>query len=263
MPSLIVHHIPVCPFSQRLEILLALKGMRGAVEFRVVDITRPRPPGLLRLTRGSTALPVMETEHGVLKESLVILRFLDERFPRPAIAQADPYRRAVENMLIAQEGDFTAAGYRYVMNQDRARASTFRDAMLAQYARLDDFLSWQSPEGIFLFDDFGLAETVFTSMFARFWFLDYYEGFELPADGFARVRRWRDACLAHPAAQQVSREEIVKLYYDYALGVGNGALPAGRRASSFAFEPHWSARPWPPRDKSVPATDAELGLVGG
>ena len=66
--------------------------------------------------------------------------------------------------------------------------------------------------------------------------------------------------MAHPAAQQVSREEIVKLYYDYAIGVGNGALAPGRRRSSFVFEPHWSKRPWPPRDKwGRHASDEELG----
>jgi glutathione S-transferase len=260
-PNLIVHHIPVCPFSQRLEILLALKGLKGAVEFRVVDITRPYDPALLRLTRGSTALPILETGQGVLRESLVILRYLDELFPEPAIAQADPWRRAVENMLIAREGDFTATGYRYVMNRDPARAATLRDAMLGQYAWLDDFLAWQNSGGSFLFADYGLAEAVFTPMFARFWFLEYFEDFELPEDGFNRVRPWRDACLAHSAAQQVSREEVVKSYYDYALGMGNGALPPGREVSSFAFEPHWSKRPWPPRDKFAPATDEDLGLV--
>jgi glutathione S-transferase len=261
-PKLIVHHIPVCPFSQRLEILLALKGLRDAVEFRVVDITRPRDSALLRLARGSTALPVLETERGILKESLVILRYLDELFPAPAIAQADPYRRAVENMLIARENEFTAAGYRYVMNREPARTAAFREAMLTQYAQIEDFLTWQNPDGDFVFADFGLAEAVFTPMFARFWFLEYYENFDLPVDGFGRVRRWRDACLAHPAAQQVSREEVVKSYYDYALGVGNGALPPGRRVSSFVFTPHWSQRPWPPRDKYAPATDTDLGLAG-
>ena len=48
MSKFIVHHIPVCPFSQRVEILLALKGRRGDVEFSVVDITRPRDESLLR-----------------------------------------------------------------------------------------------------------------------------------------------------------------------------------------------------------------------
>lgn len=258
---LIVYQIPVCPFSQRLKILLALKGMTDALEFRVVDVTRPRDPELLRLSRGSTALPILVTEQGVLKESLVLLRYLDERFAERPIAQANPFRRSVEGMMIAREGAFTTAGYRYVMNRDRAAIPSFREAMLAQYAWLDAFLVWQNPDGTFLFDDFGLAECVFTPMFVRFWFLEYYEDFELPDEGFARVRRWRDACLAYPAAQQVSREEVVKSYYDYAQGMGNGALPPGRRMSTFAFEPHWSKRPWPARDKFAPMTDAELGLL--
>ena len=262
MPKPIVHHIPVCPFSQRLEILLALKGLSDTVAFRVVDITKPRDPALLAKTRGTTALPVMETGEGhVIKESLVILRYLEDRFPAPTVAQADPYRRAVESMMIAMEGDFTAAGYRMVMNRDAAKRGDFKATMDAQYAKLDDFLCWQAPGGDYLFDRFGLAEAVFTPMFMRFWFLDYYEDYEVP-EGLSRVRRWREACLAHPAAQQVTREEIVKLYYDYALGLGNGALAPGRTVSSFAFEPHWSRRPWPPRDKwAPPVTDAELGLA--
>jgi glutathione S-transferase len=260
--NLILYHIPVCPFSQRLQILLTLKGVGQAVEFRVVDITRPRDPAILSLSRGTTALPIMKSERGVLKESLVILRYLDELFPERMIAQGDPYLRAIENMLIAREGDFTAAGYRYVMNRDPARTVALRDAMVAQWSGLEDFLTWYNLDGTFLFSDFGLAEAVFTPMFVRFLFLDYFEDFELPMEGFRRVRRWRDACLAHPAAQQVSREEVVKSYYDYALGVGNGALPPGRSVSSFAFEPHWSKRPWPPRNKFAPATDGELGLLG-
>ena len=257
-----LYHIPVCPFSQRLEILLELKNLRSAVDFLVVDITRPRPAELAAKMRGSTALPVLETEEGhILKESLVLLRYLEDRYCEPQIAQRDPYRRAVENMLIAHEGDLTAAGYRFVMNRDPDRREHFAEAMRDHYARLDDFLSWHAPSGDYLFERFGLAECVFTPLFLRFWFLEYYEGFDIPEE-FGRLRRWREACLAHPAAQQVSREEIVKLYYDYALGAGNGALPPGRSKSSFAFDPHWSERPLPPRDKyGRAATDAELGLA--
>jgi glutathione S-transferase len=259
--ALTVYQIPVCPFSQRLRILLELKGRPEAVRFEVVDISRPREPWLLELTRGTTALPVMRTPQGLLKESLVILRYLEESLPVPPVARADPFERAVENMLIAQEGDFTMDGYRLVMNQDPARREDLRARLISRFAALDDFLRWQSPEGTFLFERFGMAEVVFAPIFARFWFLDYYEGFELPP-GLERVRRWHDACLAHPAAQQVSREEVVKAYYDYARGSGNGALPEGRRVSSFAFAPHWSERPWPPRDKYGPgASDAALGLA--
>ncbi|MEZ5650742.1 MAG: glutathione S-transferase family protein [Burkholderiaceae bacterium] len=260
----VVHHIPVCPFSQRLEILLALKGHGDAVEFRVVDITRARDPELLRKTRGTTALPVLEIgDAPVLKESLVILRYLDETIgPRP-IRRRDPYEHAIESMLIAREGAFATAGYLYVMNQDPAARDAHRDKLLALYRDLNDFLTQFNDRGTWLFDDFGLAEAVFTPLFMRFWFLEYYEGFALPVTAdYARVGRWRQACLEHPASQQVSREQIVKLYYDYALGAGNGALVSGRQVSSFAFSPRWQDRPWPPADKFAgSASDQALGLI--
>lgn len=258
-----VYQIPVCPFCQRLEILLALKGCADRVRFEVIDITVPRPAWLLEKTRGSTSLPVMETADGkIIKESLVILQYLEDTLPAHPIAQRDPYRRAVEGMLTRMESAFGNQGYMYVMNRNTERRESLREGMLKQYALLNDFLMEHSPKGPFLFEDFGWAEAVFTPFFMRFWFLEYYEAFELPdGDAFARVRAWRDAYLAHPAAQQVTREEIVKLYYDYAKGAGNGALLRGRKKSSLAFEPHWQTRPWPPRDKyNLCASDAELGL---
>ncbi|OOG23380.1 glutathione S-transferase [Thioalkalivibrio denitrificans] len=264
MAQLVVYQIPVCPFCQRLEILLALKGRRDAVNFHVVDITRPRPDWLVEKTRGTTALPVLERpDGGIIRESLVILRYLEDVFSEPPVAQRDPWRRAVEGMMVSMEGDFAAAGYGWVMNQDSGRREVLRDTMLARYAALDDFLLEHAPQGPFLFDEFGWAETVFTPLFMRFWFLEYYEDFRLPDEArYDRVRAWVEACIAHRAAQQVSREQVIKLYYDYARGAGNGALLPGRSRSSFAFEPHWRDRPWPPKDKYGPgATDEKLGLL--
>lgn len=263
MPHFIVHHIPVCPFCQRLEILLTLKGRRNELHFEVVDITRPRPDRLMALSRGSSALPILETGDGhVLKESLVLLQYFEDIFPERPVAQRDPFRRAVENMLTRMESEFCTQGYVYVMNQDRERRHALRQGMLNQYARLNDFLLEYAQAGPFLFEAFGWAETVFTPLFIRFWFLEYYEDFELPDEKrFARVRAWRDSCIAHPAAQQVTKEEVIKLYYDYAKGAGNGALLPGRKCSSIVFEPDWRVRPWPPRDKyGHSATDLELGL---
>ena len=258
-----VHHIPVCPFSQRLQILLALKGLCETVEFRVVDITRPRPESLLRMTGGTTSLPVMELADGrVVKESLVILRYLEGLYPEPPVARREPYQHAVENMLVTLEGEFGRRGYAWVMNQDAARREELREGMLELYRRLDAFLREHAPRGPFLFEGFGWAGTLFAPFFQRFWFLDFYEGFSLAEEpGLERVRDWVDACLAHPAAQQVCREQVVKLYYDYSRGAGNGALPRGRERSSFSFEPHWRQRPWPPRNKyEHGASDRELGL---
>lgn len=264
MSALTVHHIPVCPFSQRLEILLALKGLTGKIDFRVVDITEPRDPALLAKTPGTTNLPFLETEDGgVLRESLVLMQFVEDRFPAPPVAARTPFERGVENMMASLCSDFVNAGYGYVMNQDVAKRETLRDALLEQYALLGTLLERYAKGDPFLWDRFGWVEAVYTPMFMRFWFVEYYEGFELPDEPkYVRVRRWRDACIVHPSARQVTREEIIKLYYDYSRNAGNGALLPGRQRSSFVFEPHWSKRPWPPPRKSGPiATDAELGLV--
>jgi len=155
------------------------------------------------------------------------------------------------------------AGYRYVMNRNRDKADDLRSELLGHYAWLGDFLDHHNPGGTFLFEDYGLADLVYTSLMMRFWFLEYYEGFALPETvEYARVSKWRAACLARPEAQQVTKDEIVKLYYDYAVGSGNGALPEGRAVSSFTFDPDWRERPMPPKDKyDRIAGDAELGLV--
>jgi glutathione S-transferase len=260
----IVYHVPVCPFSQRLEILLALRGRKDVVEFRVVDITKPRDPALLAKTRGTTALPVLETPDGrIIKESLIVLRYLDEVIGGLPLRRKDPVKHATESMLITREGPFTMAGYLFVMNQDRDRRDACADKLLSIYRDINDFLLEHNPDGRYLFDDFGLAEAVFAPMFMRFWFLEYYEGFQLPdTPEYHRVRAWMQACLSHEATGQVTREEIVKLYYDYALGAGNGALVEGRSVSSFTFTPHWRDRPWPPRDKyGDNASDEALGPV--
>jgi glutathione S-transferase len=165
-------------------------------------------------------------------------------------------------MLTRMDGDFFSQGYGWLMNQDPARRDALRDGMLNQYGQLNDFLLAHSPVGPFLFEEFGWAETVFTPFFQRFWFLEYYEDFALPIDArYARVREWVAACTSHPAAQQTTKEQVVKLYYDYAKGAGNGALLPGRSKSSMSFEPDWRVRPWPPKNKyEHSATDAELGL---
>jgi len=142
-------------------------------------------------TRGTTALPVLDTGEGeVIKESMVLRRYLEGLFSEPAVAQREPYRHAVEGMMNVLEGAFVAQGYRYVMNQDAGKRDGLRRGMLEQYARLNDFLLQYSPSGTFLFEDFGLAETVFTLFFMRFWFFEYYEAFDLPREEeYARVRR--------------------------------------------------------------------------
>jgi glutathione S-transferase len=258
-----MYHIPGCPFSERIELLLDLKGLHGIMADHAIDISLARPDWLLARTRGTTSLPALELENGeTLKESMVIMRYFEDRFPDPAVAQRDPYDHAVEAMLCATDGQFTGAGYRMILNRDPAKRDEHKAEVDAQYARLDDYLRHYAPDGDYLFDTFGWAEVAFTPMFKRLWFLDYYEAYQIPQH-LTRLLRWREACLSHPVAQRHhGHAELMTLYYDYSQGGGNGRLPDGRIVSSFTLDPPWDSRPMPPRDKwGTPATDAELGLI--
>jgi glutathione S-transferase len=181
--TLCVYHIPVCPFSQRVEILLELKGLRDAVSFRVVDITKPRDPHVLALSGGTTALPVLELEDGrSLKESLVLMAYFEDRFTAVPVRRVDPYERGIENLLVGMERGLVSAGYTLVMNQLPEKRQALVDAYLDVHAQLDAFLVRHgSVDGPFLFDRFGWAEAVFAPFFRRFAFVSYYEDVDLPA----------------------------------------------------------------------------------
>lgn len=97
MASLAACHIPVCPFSHRLEILLALP--------EALPCSRSSRPPIERSSR----------------KAWLSCNTWKVVFPEPAIAQRDPYLRAVENMLTGMEADFGMQGYLYMMNQDPAR----------------------------------------------------------------------------------------------------------------------------------------------
>ena len=258
-----MYHIPGCPFSERVELLLDLKGLYDVMADHVIDISKPRPDWLLEKTRGTTALPALELENGeTLKESMVIMRYFEDRYPGRPVARRDPYEHAVEAMLCATDGAFTGAGYRMILNRDPAQRDALKAEVDAQYARLDDFLRYYAPDSDFLFDQFGWAEVAFAPMFKRLWFLDYYEAYEVPQH-LTRVLRWREACVSHPVAQRHhGHRELMTLYYDYSQGGGNGKIPEGRSISSFTLDPAWDIRPMPPRDKwGAPATDTDLGLL--
>lgn len=259
--QLTIYHIPGCPFSERVEIMAELKGL--ALKDVEIDISKPRPEWLLAKSGGTTALPLLDVENGeTLKESMVILRYLEQLHPEPAVAHPDPFKHAVEGMLAELSGSFSGAGYRMILNRDAAKRDEMRAAVDAEFGKVDAFLNRYATGQDFLFEDrFGWAEVAFTPMFKRLWFLEYYEAYEVPAQ-FVRVLRWREACTSHPAAAHRTYEELMKLYYDYSQGGGNGRIPEGRKVSSFAPECDWRKRPMPPRDKwGMAASDEELGLI--
>ena len=246
MTEVELYSIAVCPFAQRSRIVLAAKG----VPFRLteIDITRPRPDWFLALNPLGQ-VPVIRHRGQVLNESSVINEYLDEVFPEPRLFPADPYRRAQSRILIDRlNGEFVPVMYALLMNQDPARHRDLLGKALASWRWLDAFLLRHNPEGAWLWDEFGMADLTAAPFFQRYCLNAHFRGFALPDEAaYRRARRWRDAALAHPLVIRtgMSEEDFIKLYADYALGFGNGAVPPGKTHSSFDLSVPLSGRPLP------------------
>ena len=96
-----------CPYCARVRIVLAEKG----VPHEPVEIDLPTGRrGSTRRTRPGS-VPVLEEDTLVLPESEVIMEYLEERFPEPALLPADPAARALERWRVHRFGDALGDDY--------------------------------------------------------------------------------------------------------------------------------------------------------
>jgi glutathione S-transferase len=126
-----------CPYCARVRIVLAEKD----VEYEPVEIDLSDRPAWLYEKNATGRVPVLEEDGWVLPESSVIMEFLEERYPEPALLPADPADRALSRVLIFRHGDFTSPYYALRRGDDGAEEAFGRqlaqlDALLQQHAWL-------------------------------------------------------------------------------------------------------------------------------
>jgi glutathione S-transferase len=85
-----------CPFCARVRIVLAEKGL----EYETVVIDLDDRPDWLYEKNPLGKVPVLEEDTLCLPESAVIMEYLDERYPEPALLPLDPAHRALVRLLI-------------------------------------------------------------------------------------------------------------------------------------------------------------------
>lgn len=82
MPEIVLHHYPQSPVSEKVRVLLGIKGLT----WRSVEIPRlPPKPDLMPLTGGYRLTPVMQIGADIYCDSLCIARAIQERFPQPTL----------------------------------------------------------------------------------------------------------------------------------------------------------------------------------
>jgi glutathione S-transferase len=89
-----------CPYCARVRIVLAEKG----VPYEPVEIDLRDRPAWIYDKNPTGRVPVLEEDTLVLPESEVIMEYLEERFPDPALLPADPAARGLERWHIRRFG---------------------------------------------------------------------------------------------------------------------------------------------------------------
>jgi glutathione S-transferase len=85
-----------CPYCARVRIVLAEKG----VEYETVQIDLSDRPGWIYEKNPLGKVPVIEEDTFVLPESEMIMEYLEERYPEPALLPADAADRALVRLQV-------------------------------------------------------------------------------------------------------------------------------------------------------------------
>jgi glutathione S-transferase len=91
-----LYDAPRCPYCARVRIVLAEKG----AEYETVEIDLSDRPDWLYEKNPLGKVPVFEEDGFVLPESEVIMEYLEERYPEPALLPADAEDRALVRLRI-------------------------------------------------------------------------------------------------------------------------------------------------------------------
>src|SRR5919198_1372995 len=107
-----------CPFAARVRIVLVEK----ALDYDAVEIDLGDRPAWFYEKNPLGKVPVLEEEGGfVLPESVVIMEYLEERFPEPALWPADPAERALGRLWLDRFDARLGHEYYALRRGDRSR----------------------------------------------------------------------------------------------------------------------------------------------
>ncbi len=163
-----------CPYCARVRIALAEKG----VEYEPVEIDLQNRPAWIYEKNETGRVPVVEEDAWILPESAVIMEYLEERYPEPALLPADPAERALARLWIFRHDDFTRPYYALRRGEEDAPA-----LLDAELGKLDAALS----EREFLAGEFGLADIAYVP-----WVLRARDTLGVSLDAFPALDAWLD-----------------------------------------------------------------------
>ena len=170
-----------CPYAARARITLAEKG----IAYDAVEIDLGDRPAWLYEKNPLGKVPVYEEDEGlVLPESEVIMEYLEERFPEPALWPADPAERALGRLWLQRFDDRLGKAYY------EARRGDGRDELDARLGELDRALEAQP---YLTGREYGLADIGYVP-----WILRARANLGVDLESFPAVEAWLARLIERP-----------------------------------------------------------------
>ncbi len=179
---MILYDAARCPYCARVRIVLAEKG----VEYETVEIDLTDRPAWIYEKNVTGRVPVLEEDGWLLPESAVIMEYLEERYPEPALLAADSAARALARLWIFRHDDFTSPYYALRRGQPDARARL--DSELERLGAVLATRPWLGG------DAYGLADIAYIP-----WVLRARDMLDVPLEWFPAVDAWVSRLLERPA----------------------------------------------------------------
>jgi glutathione S-transferase len=119
-----LYDAPRCPYCARVRIALAEKGLA----YETVEIDLADRPGWIYELNATGKVPVLD-DGFVLPESVIILEYLEEGYPEPALLPDGHAERARARLLVHRFDDFLGDDY-YAFRRGEPNALAERLAVL-------------------------------------------------------------------------------------------------------------------------------------
>jgi glutathione S-transferase len=169
-----------CPYAARARIALAEKE----IAYDAVEIDLDDRPAWIYEKNSTGRVPVYEEDEGlVLPESEVIMEYLEERYPEPALWPADAAERALARLWLQRFDDRLGGAY-YAARRGDGRAELD--------ARLEDLGRALEGQPYLTGREYGLADIAYVP-----WILRALERFEVELP--PAVADWLERLSARPA----------------------------------------------------------------
>jgi glutathione S-transferase len=177
-----------CPYAARARIVLAEK----AIPYETVAIDLQERPAWLYAKNPAGKVPVLEEDGGfLLPESAVIMEYLEERYPEPALLPADAAERALARLRIERFDD--VGNPYYAVRRGEAEALGRLDSALVQ---LDSGLE---AHPYLTGSSYGLADIAYVP-----WILRGQASFGLDVTPYPALAAWLERLLERPAVEAES-----------------------------------------------------------